>query len=132
MQRLVLATAGLAGAASTAGDAAAKHLLAADPARAELASIAARYGLIHALALLALAALLAQAAPSLARKGLVATCWCFIGGILLFCGGLGLLAAGFPQVLVWMVPVGGSLFILGWAVLFIAALAFAGTTPPPA
>jgi uncharacterized membrane protein YgdD (TMEM256/DUF423 family) len=130
MQRLVLAFAGLAGAFAVAGDAAARHLLAFDPARAEFASTAARYGLIHALALLALAALLRQAAPGAARLGLAASCWCFIAAILLFCGGLGLLAAGFSPNLVWMVPAGGSLFILGWAVLFIAALAFVSKAPP--
>ncbi len=130
MQRLVLAFAGLAGAVSAACDAAARHLLAADPARAELASIAARYGLIHAVALLGLAALLRQAAPGLARKGLAAAAWCFIGGILLFCGGLGLLAAGFPPGLVRAVPAGGSLFILGWAALFVAGAAFVSKAPP--
>jgi len=130
MQRLVLAFAGLAGAASAACDAAARHLLAFDAARAELASTASRYGLIHALALLGLAALLRQAAPGFARAGLIAAAWCFIGGILLFCGGLGLLAAGLPHDLVMAVPVGGSLFILGWAAIFAAALACVSKAPP--
>jgi len=130
MQRLFLVFAGLAGAVSVAGDAAARHLLAFDAARADWASTAARYGLIHALALLVLAALLRQAAPGLARLGLVAAAWCFIGEIALFCGGLGLLAAGFPHDLVLAVPVGGSLFILGWAAIFAAALALVNKAPP--
>ena len=130
MQRLVLAFAGLAGAVSAACDAAAHHLLAADSARAELASTASRYGLIHAAALLGLAALLAQATPRFTRAGLIAACWCFIGGILLFCGGLGLLAAGFPPDLVLAVPAGGSLFILGWAALLVAGAAWVSKAPP--
>ncbi len=130
MQRLFLAFAGLAGAVAVAGDAAARHLLAADAARAEFASTASRYGLIHALALLVLVALLRQAAQGIARAGLIAAAWCFIGGILLFCGGLGLLASGFPPGLVMAVPVGGSLFILGWAAIFAAAFAVVSKAPP--
>ncbi len=130
MRRFYLAFAGLAGALSVAGDAVARHLLAFDPARAELASTASHYGLIHALALLGLAALLAQAMPRLARLGLTAAAWCFIGGIFLFCGGLGLLAGGFPPGLVRAVPAGGSLFILGWAALLVAGAAWVSKAPP--
>lgn len=130
MQRLFLAFAGIAGAVAVAGDAAARHLLAADAARAGLAATASRYGLIHALALLVLVALLRQAAQGVARAGLIAAAWCFIGGILLFCGGLDLLAAGLPPNLVMAVPVGGSLFILGWAAIFAAAFAWVSKAPP--
>jgi uncharacterized membrane protein YgdD (TMEM256/DUF423 family) len=129
MQRWTLAFAGLAGAVSVAGDAAARHLLAFDPARAELASTAAHYGLLHALALLVLAVLWRQTAPGAARWGLAASCGCFVGGILLFCGGLGLAAAGLPLA-VPAAPVGGSLLILGWAALFAAALTSVSKAPP--
>lgn len=129
MRRLALACAGLAGALAAAGDAASRHLLAFDPARAELASTASHYGLLHAVALLGLAALSRQAASGAARWSLAAAAWCFIGGILLFCGGLYLAAAGFPQA-VPAVPVGGSLFILGWAAIFVAALALVSKSPP--
>jgi uncharacterized membrane protein YgdD (TMEM256/DUF423 family) len=130
MQRYILAFAGLAGAVSVGGDAAARHLLAFDAARVDLASTAARYGLIHALALLGLAALWNQTQRGTARMFLAASAWCFIGAIVLFCGSLGLMAAGFPPDLARAVPVGGSLFILGWAVLFMAAVAFVSKAPP--
>jgi uncharacterized membrane protein YgdD (TMEM256/DUF423 family) len=130
MQRLILAFTGLVGALSVGGDAAARHLLAFDPTRVDLASTAARYGLIHALALLALAALWNQTQRGAARISLAVSAWCFIGAILLFCGSLGLMAAGFPSDLVRAVPVGGSLFILGWAALFIGAVAFVSKAPP--
>jgi len=130
MQRLVLAFAGLAGAVSVGGDAAARHLLAFDAARVNLASTAARYGLIHALALLALAALWNQTPRGVTRVSLVASAWCFIGAVVLFCGSLGLVAAGFSPDLARAVPVGGSLFILGWAAIFVAAIAFVSKAPP--
>ena len=130
MQRLILAFAALAGAVSVGGDAAARHLLTFDPARIVLASTAARYGLIHALALLALAALWNQTQRGATRISLAVSAWCFIGAILLFCGSLGLVAADFSPGLVRAVPVGGSLFILGWAVLFIGAVAFVSKAPP--
>jgi len=130
MQRLILAFAGLAGAVSVGGDAAARHLLAFDAARADLASTAARYGLVHALALLALAALWNQTPRGVTRVSLAASAWCFIGAIVLFCGSLGLVAAGFSPDLARAVPVGGSLFILGWAAIFVAAVAFVSKAPP--
>jgi len=135
MQRLILAFAGFAGAASVAGDAASRHLLGGDPVRADWASTSAHYGLAHALALLALAALWNQVPPGRARHALIAASWCFIGGILLFSGGLGLMASGFsPDLTVAVpahfVPIGGTLFILGWLAVFAAGLAPIKKSPP--
>ena len=116
--RVFLAIAGLAGAISVGGDAAATHLLAGDPYRLELATTAARYGLIHAAALVALVLLLER------RGGffLAAAAWCFVAGLVLFSGSLGLLAAGAPHGFAVAAPWGGTAFILGWLAILIAAL----------
>lgn len=117
--RVFLAIAGLAGALSVAGDAVAAHALAAEPHRAELAATAARYGLIHAAALLALALLIERAAH---RFWLLAAGWLFIAGIALFCGSLGLVAAGAARGWTIFAPWGGSAFIAGWLALLVAAI----------
>jgi uncharacterized membrane protein YgdD (TMEM256/DUF423 family) len=126
MQRFILAFAGLTGAVSVAGDAASRHLLGFDPTRADWASTAAHYGLAHALALLALASLWNHVSRGRARHALIAASLCFIGGILLFCGGLGLMASGIAPgpasaVPAHFVPIGGTLFILGWLAVLAAA-----------
>ena len=85
--------------------------------------VGVRYQLIHAAALLALAALPAQvASPWIARAGGL---WSV--GILLFSGSIYLLACrhalGMPglKVLGPVTPIGGLLLILGWGALFAAA-----------
>jgi uncharacterized membrane protein YgdD (TMEM256/DUF423 family) len=114
--RIFLATAGAAGAISVAVDAAAAHLLAGDSYRLGLAETASRYGLIHAAALLALVFLIE-------RGGwLRAAGWCFIIGLLLFCGSLDLLAAGAPPIIARAAPWGGTAFVLGWLAVLAAAL----------
>ncbi|RYY11858.1 MAG: DUF423 domain-containing protein [Chitinophagaceae bacterium] len=62
------------------------------------------------------------------KNGLINIAYfCFLGGIFLFSGSLYLLATrtitniDFPQ-LGALTPIGGLLFILGWIMLFIAAL----------
>jgi uncharacterized membrane protein YgdD (TMEM256/DUF423 family) len=121
MERFFAAMAALAGAAAVAADAMTRHLV-ADPAHAELAATGARYGLVHAAALLALVALLRFGAAGAPRGWLVAACWCFALALPLFCGTLFLLAAGIGAALTPLVPVGGTLFIAGWAALFIHAV----------
>lgn len=117
--RLFLAVSGVSGAVAVAVDAAATHLLAADPYRLNLAATGARYGLIHAAALLGIA-LLGD------RRGggiwLAAAGWCFVLGSVLFCGSLDLLAAGAPHGFAMAAPWGGTAFILGWLAILIAAL----------
>lgn len=120
MERLFVGLAALAGASAVVADALTQHL-AADPARASLAALGSRYALVHAAALLALAALLRFAAAGRARAWLIAACWCFALALPLFCGTLFLQAAGTAAALTPLVPVGGTLFIAGWAALFVAA-----------
>jgi uncharacterized membrane protein YgdD (TMEM256/DUF423 family) len=115
-RRLFIAVAGLAGAASTIVDATARHLLPAEPYRMELATTAARYGLIHAVALLALA-LAGQSNRWLGAAG-----WCFVVGLVLFCGSLDTVALGGTAAAVTFAPWGGTAFIIGWIAVLIAAI----------
>ena len=90
--------------------------LAAD--RLELFELAARYQMIHALALLA-AAWAAQRWPS----ALVTTAgWLFVVGVLIFCGTIYALAFGAPRMLGAVTPIGGLSLIGAWALLGVAAL----------
>lgn len=116
--RFFLAIAGLAGAIAVAADAAATHLLAGDAYRLGLAATASRYGLIHAAALIALALLVER------RGGLwlAVAGWCFVGGEVLFCGSLYVLAAGALHGFAVAAPWGGTAFILGWLAVLVAAL----------
>jgi len=122
MERFFAAMAALAGAGAVAADAMARHL-GADPARAALAATGSRYGLVHAASLLALVALLRSAAAGAPRAWLLAASWCFALALPLFCGTLFLLAAGIGAGLTPLVPAGGTLFIAGWAALFMHAVA---------
>jgi uncharacterized membrane protein YgdD (TMEM256/DUF423 family) len=115
--RAFLAAAGVAGAVSVVIEAAATHLLVNDLYRLRLAETASRYGLIHAAALLALVFLIERGSGWLRAAG-----WCFIIGLILFCGSLSLLAAGAPAILARAAPWGGTAFILGWLMLLVAAL----------
>jgi uncharacterized membrane protein YgdD (TMEM256/DUF423 family) len=121
-ERIWILLAGLSGAAGVAAGAAARHGLAGDPRGLDLAETGSRYGLIHAVALLALAALVTRAAPGTGRLLLVLAGWCFALALVLFPGSLYLLAAGAPPETAWLTPVGGTLFILGWLLAALAAL----------
>lgn len=122
MERVWIAVAGLSGVAAVGADAAAAHLLAALPVRLGFAATAARYGLVHAVALVGLALMLSAVPAGAARLWLMVSGWCFVAAILLFCGTLYLQAAGFGSFLTPLVPAGGVLFIAGWAALFLSAL----------
>jgi uncharacterized membrane protein YgdD (TMEM256/DUF423 family) len=115
--RIFLAIAGAAGAISVAVDAAATHLLAGDAYRLGLAATASRYGMIHAVALLSVACLIERSGSWLCAAG-----WCFVVGLVLFCGSLDLLAAGAPHFIAHAAPWGGTAFILGWLAVLVAAL----------
>lgn len=116
--RIFLAIAGASGAIAVAVDAAATHLLAGDAVRLGFAATAARYGLIHAAALLALTLLIERSGDFwLKLAG-----WCFVAGLILFCGGLDLLVAGAPSGVAIAAPWGGTAFILGWLAVLVAAL----------
>ena len=79
---------------------------------------AARYQMYHALALLALGILMAQAPGHLAD-------WAgrlFVAGIVLFSGSLYLLAFSGARWLGAVTPLGGVAFLAGWACLAIHAM----------
>jgi uncharacterized membrane protein YgdD (TMEM256/DUF423 family) len=121
MERFLIAVAALSGAAAVGADASAQHLLSGDAARIELAATGARYGLMHAAALVGVAALLRGGAH--ARFWLLASAWCFAAALVLFCGTLYLHAAGLAPWLLPLVPTGGLLFIAAWVLLGVHALA---------
>ncbi len=125
MQRVMLAAAGIMGALGVAAAAWTEHRLSASASAAQLdfARTAVRFALVHAVALVAIAAVLRDGLGRGARRCLAAAGVGFIGGFILFCGGLWLLAAGAAPAWARGVPVGGTLFILGWLAVLAAALA---------
>jgi len=82
---------------------------------------ASRYQMYHALALLGVSSLLSK---GVAEKWLQISAFCFAGGILLFCGSLYALAFVTINWLVYLTPLGGLLFLIGWGALFRAAFRF--------
>lgn len=81
---------------------------------------AAKYHLLHALALLGAAAWQRTATGSGARKALwAARCWC--AGVILFSGSLYWLALGGPRWLGPVTPLGGVAFMAGWLLVTLAA-----------
>jgi uncharacterized membrane protein YgdD (TMEM256/DUF423 family) len=118
MIRLWLFVAGLGGMASVIAGAAAAHL-ADEPDIARLLNNGALYGLIHAVALIAVIAFAQGREP---RRGaaFVAGC-CFALGIVLFSLAQFLHALTGVRQFGWPVPFGGTAFILGWAALAILA-----------
>ena len=117
--RFFLACAGLSGAASIGTDAVARHLLAGNAYRFELAATSARYGLIHAAALIGLALLWQRNEGGfwLRLSGAL-----FLAGLILFCGTLDLMAYGAPAGIALIAPWGGTALIAGWLALLLAAL----------
>jgi uncharacterized membrane protein YgdD (TMEM256/DUF423 family) len=113
--------AGIGVAAGSFGAHGLKDLLAAT-GRADNWETAVRYCLYHALALLFVA--VAAALPSMAHaRGLLqASGWCFLFGTLIFSGFLAALALSGVKILGAIVPIGGVLFLIGWALLAVAAL----------
>lgn len=79
---------------------------------------AVQYHLVHALALLALAAWQRSgAAPLASWSG-----WLFAAGIIFFSGSLYGLALGGPRWLGPVTPLGGSLLIGGWILMIVQAV----------
>lgn len=87
--------------------------------RADNWETACRYGMDHALALVATGLLAARSRSS--DTLLAATTACFAAGIMIFCGGLAALALSGWKPLGAIVPIGGVLLIAGWALLTTAA-----------
>ena len=84
---------------------------------------AVRYCLYHALAILVLAVASALPHMSPVRGLLQAAGWCFLIGTLIFSGCLAALALSGVRILGAIVPIGGVLFLVGWALVMAAALA---------
>jgi len=113
--------AGLGVAAGSFGAHGLKDLLAAN-GRADNWETAVRYCLTHALALLVLAVAAALPQASAARGLLTAAGWCFLTGTLIFSGCLAALALSGVRILGAIVPIGGVLFLVGWALVVAASL----------
>lgn len=111
---------GLAVAAGSFGAHGLKAVLEAT-GRADNWETAVHYGLAHGLAILftALAAAVPQAEAS--RKLLIAAGASFAAGVGIFSGCLGALAVSGMRVLGAIVPIGGVLFLVGWALVCAAA-----------
>ena len=120
MDRLFFALGALIGALGVAAGAFGAHALEARlaPDRLELFELAARYQMIHALALLG-AAWAAQRWPSGMTN---AAGWMLLGGVLIFCGTIYALAFGAPRILGAVTPIGGLSLIIGWLLLAVAAI----------
>ena len=88
------------------------------PDRLELFELAARYQMIHALALLA-TGLAADRWPSALINS---AGWSFVVGVLIFCGTIYALAFGAPRILGAVTPIGGLSLIVGWVLLAAASL----------
>ena len=116
---LLVRAAGLLGATGVGLGAFGAHGLKATLAAtggAENWKTAVLYQLVHAVALLALAAL-----PSLSAARRVA--WCWIIGVACFSGSLYVLALGASAKYLWPVtPAGGLFLITGWTLLLVSAL----------
>ena len=83
---------------------------------------AARYQLVHTVALLAAAAWLrAGVGAGTVRLLWAARCWS--AGIVLFSGSLYGFAVGGPRFLVFVTPVGGVAFLVGWLLVIATAMA---------
>ena len=119
MARLLLSAAGLFGALAVALGAFGAHGLRASlSARSlEIFETAARYQLIHAMAMAAVAIAIASIGPSpwFTTAGIA-----YGIGIGIFCGSLYALSLTDIKILGAIAPIGGSAFIVGWLCLAIA------------
>lgn len=84
--------------------------------------IAVRYQMYHAPAILLAGILLLQRPSGWAT----AAAWCFLLGVLIFCGLLYGIVFTKIRILGAIVPIGGVLLIVGWALLAVAGLKAAG------
>ena len=118
--RLLLTSGGLNGLAAVAlgafGAHGLKHLV--DEGRQQVFDTAVLYHGWHALALIAAG----LAAQRFGGRWFAPAGWLFLGGILLFSGSLYALVLGGPRWLGPVTPVGGMLFLSGWAALSVGFL----------
>jgi uncharacterized membrane protein YgdD (TMEM256/DUF423 family) len=128
VSRIFIAIAAILAGLSVAAGAFASHALKAKlTERAiEIFETGARYQMYHALALLLVALLLSRAET--ASISLTVAGYAFIVGIALFSGSLYALSLSGIKWLGAITPLGGVAFLVGWAMLAIAA--FADKTSP--
>ena len=79
-----------------------------------------RYHIVHAIALLALAAVVSLNDENLRTLRWAGRCWSL--GVVLFSGSLYWLALGAPRWIGPVTPLGGVILILGWVCVIAAAL----------
>ena len=77
-----------------------------------------QYHMAHALALILVAGIMGRMSGWLIQTA----GWCFVAGIVFFSGSLYLLAVTGITVLGAITPIGGLLFLAGWACLAFAAI----------
>ena len=112
-----LALAGVSGLIAIAIGAFGTHVLAGriTPSALSLIATGTGYQLTHSLALLAVALLSRE---RLGRSQTVELAgWCFVIGIVLFCGSLYILALTGAGPVAWLTPIGGVALMVGWAAL---------------
>lgn len=88
------------------------------PDRLALFELAARYQMIHALALIAAAWAISRWPSGVAT----AAGWLLVVGVVIFCGTIYALAFGAPRILGAVTPIGGLSLIAGWLLMAVAAL----------
>jgi uncharacterized membrane protein YgdD (TMEM256/DUF423 family) len=77
-----------------------------------------QYHMSHALALILVSGIMGRMSGWLIQTA----GWCFVGGIVFFSGSLYLLAVTGITILGAVTPIGGLLFLAGWACLAFAAV----------
>ncbi|ODT87674.1 DUF423 domain-containing protein [Phenylobacterium sp. SCN 70-31] len=87
-----------------------------DPKAQEWLRTGAMYGFMHTMATFACATFMNIGA----RRARLAPPF-FLGGVVLFSGSLYAMALGAPRWLGMVTPVGGLMFLAGWAILVVAA-----------
>ena len=88
------------------------------PARLEVWRTASNYQLLHALALLSFGFAIASSSRLSANRLAMWVCRCWLVGVLVFSGSLYALVMLDLPVLGAVTPLGGTLLIIGWALLF--------------
>jgi uncharacterized membrane protein YgdD (TMEM256/DUF423 family) len=119
MIRVWRAAAGLGGFMSAGAGAVAAHLAAGDPRAAELLRTGALYGMVHAVALVAIVAMVGH--PDRPGRLLIIAGWSFVIGMVLFSLSLFALALTGIALFGLVTPFGGLTLLLGWASLGLAA-----------
>jgi len=122
MDRTFLMLGGILGFLGVAFGAFGAHALRArlSPEMLAVFETGVRYHMYHTLALLLVAAAIGHIGNA---RLLTAAGWSFFGGVLLFSGSLYALALSGITILGAVTPIGGLLFLMGWACLAVFAMA---------